>query len=123
MQYLKALVESRPYLMRVPDQALLKSPAGKDGDHCQATRDSDASYAFIYVPYGGTIQVDLRRLSGRKLRAWWFNPREGGANPAGEREAGAIQEFTPPAPAKSGVANDWVLVLDDASKGYAMPGR
>lgn len=123
MQHLKALMESRPYLTRIPDQALLKSPEGKDGDHCQATRDSAGSYAFIYVPNGRAVRVDVGRLSGPKLRAWWYDPREGGANPAGERDATGIQEFTPPAPAKPGDANDWVLVLDDVSRQFPAPGK
>ena len=123
MRYLRALTESRPYQMRVPDQSLLKSPQGKDGDHCQATRDSDGSYAFIYVPNGRPVKVDLGRLTGPKLKAWWYDPRDGGANPAGDREASGVQEFNPPAAAKSGEANDWVLVLDDASKQFPAPGK
>jgi hypothetical protein len=123
MQYLKALVESRPYLTRVPDQSLLKSPEGKDGDHCQATRDADGSYAFIYLPAGKAVKIDLTRLSGAKLKGWWYDPREGGANPAGEFENKAIQEFVPPMAAKADEPNDWVLVLDDASKQYPPPGK
>jgi hypothetical protein len=123
MQHLRALMESRPYLTRVPDQSLLKSPAGKDGDHCQATRDSEGSYAFVYIPNGRTVKLDLGRLSGAHIKVWWFDPRDGGANPAGERDAKGAQDFTPPAPAKPGDANDWVLVLDDASKQFPPPGK
>jgi len=123
MQHLRALMESRPYLMRMPDQAMLKSPVGKDGDHCQATRDSDGSYAFIYVPNGQPVKIDLGRLSGPKFKAWWFDPRDGGANPAGDRDAKGVQDFTPPAPGKPGDANDWVLVLDDAARSFPPPGK
>jgi hypothetical protein len=123
MQYLRALMESRPYLTRVPDQSLLKSPQGKAGDHCQATRDSEGSYAFIYVPNGRPVKIDLSKLTGPKLKAWWYDPREGGANPIGEVENKGVQEFAPPAPAKPGAANDWVLVLDDASKQFPPPGK
>ena len=121
MRHLKALMESRPYLTRVPDQSLLKSPEGTDGNHCQATRDSDGSYAFIYIPTGKTVRIDLTKLAGPTLKAWWFDPREGGANPAGDFKNTAPQEFTPPA-GKPGEANDWVLVLDDASHNLPPPG-
>lgn len=123
MQHLAALMKSRPYLTRVPDQSLLKSSQGKDGDHCQATRDSEGSYAFIYIPNGRDVEIDLGRLSGSKIKVWWYDPRDGGANPAGERVAKGIQDFTPPAPAKPGDINDWVLVLDDASRQFATPGK
>ena len=122
MQHLKALLESRPYLTRVPDQSLLKSPEGTDGDHCQATRDSDGSYALIYIPSGKSVRIDLTKLTGPTIKAWWFDPREGGANPAGNFKNTSVQEFTPPA-AKAGQANDWVLVLDDASRNFPVPGR
>ena len=122
MQFLRSLLESRPFLARVPDQSLLVSAAGKDGDHLQATRDSDGSYAMIYVPNGRSVKIDLTRLSGAKLKAWWYDPREGGANPAGEFQRKGVQEFMPPAAAKAGEANDWVLVLDDESKQFPMPG-
>lgn len=122
MQYLKALVESRPYLSRVPDQSLLASGRGPGPGHCQATRDSAGSYAMIYVPDGKAVRIDLRKLSGPKLAAWWFDPRQGGANPAGQFTNAAVQEFIPPAAAPNQQADDWVLVLDDASRHFPPPG-
>jgi hypothetical protein len=123
MQYLKALVESRPYLSRVPDQSLLKSPEGKDGDHCQATRDAAGSYALIYIPHGKGVKIDLGKLSGPRLKAYWYDPREGGANPAGEFDNKGTAEFVPPTANKAGEPNDWVLVLDDVSKQFGPPGK
>ena len=56
------------------------------------------------------------------LKAWWYDPRNGGENPAGEFTNQTVQEFIPPAAAKAGEANDWVLVLDDSAKHYPPPG-
>jgi hypothetical protein len=123
MQWLSALMASRPYLTRVPDQSLIDSADKNDGNHCQATRDSDGTYAFIYVPDGSSVKVDLKKLTGQKLKAWWYDPRNGGANPAGDFTNQAAQEFIPPAAAKANEANDWVLVVDDASKQYPPPGN
>ena len=122
LRHLKALLESRPYLTRVPDQSLLKSAEGADGDHCQATRDSGGSYALVYIPSGKAVRIDLMKLTGPAVKAWWFDPREGGANPAGDFKNTTVQEFNPPA-ARSGEANDWILVLDDASRNFPVPGR
>jgi hypothetical protein len=122
MQFLKALMESRPYVSRVPDQSLLASPDGKEGDHVQATRDSDGSYAMIYIPNGRAVRIDLAKLSGDHIKAWWYDPREGGANPAGEFEKKGAMEFVPPVSDKQGEPDDWVLVLDDVSKQYHSPG-
>ena len=122
MQWLQALMLSRPYLTRVPDQSLILSGDKNDGAHCQATRDTDATYAFVYIPDGSAVKIDLKKLTGQSLKAWWFDPRNGGANPAGDFTNQAVQEFIPPAPAKPGEPNDWVLVLDDTAKHYPPPG-
>jgi len=122
MGHLRALMESRPYLVRVPDQSMIESPQGWDGTHCQATRNSDGSYAFIYIPDGRPVRIDLSKLCGQTLTAWWYDPREGGANPAGQFKKEGVQEFMPPAASANARANDWVLVLDDASRKYAPPG-
>jgi len=53
------------------------------------------------------------------VKAWWFNPRDGGATPIGEFPNSGEREFAPPG---AGEFLDWVLVLDDASKGYPPPG-
>jgi hypothetical protein len=52
MQYARALIESRPFLTRVPDQSLLTSDPGKGTDRVQATRGEDGSFAFVYSASG-----------------------------------------------------------------------
>ncbi|MBC8103724.1 MAG: glycoside hydrolase family 140 protein [Cytophagales bacterium] len=120
MRHAGALLLSRPYLSRVPDQSLIVSPVGEGTDHVQATRDADGSYALVYVPTYKTVTVDLSRLSGSPLDAWWFDPRSGLAQPiAGDLlAADGPREFTHPS---GGL--DWVLVLDDAAKSYGVPGQ
>ena len=66
------------------------------------------------------MSVDQSRLGARDLTAWWFDPRYGRAYFAHTGVGTAIQVFTPPS---SGRACDWVLVLDDAAKGYPPPGE
>lgn len=118
VRHARNLLLSRPFLSRIPDQSLIVGDAGKGGDHVQATRDRDGSYAFVYVPSGRPVTIDLGKLSGNRVRARWFDPRDGSSRSIGEFDRAGQREFTPP---KGGP--DWVLVLDDASKGYPDPGQ
>lgn len=118
MAYLRALVLSRPYFDRVPDQALVVGDAGRGGQHVQAARDASSTYAIVYFPTSDqAATIDLGRLRAKTLRAWWYDPRTGIGTLLGDVEGGAKREFrTPP------YGPDWVLVLDDPAAGYAPPG-
>ena len=107
VKYLRALMESRAYLTRIPDQTLLASEPGERGQHVQATRDAAGQYAMLYLPGKFAVRVNLDRLSGPQVKAQWFDPRLGVYLPVGSYPASGVQEFTPP-----GYGPDWVLVLD-----------
>ena len=120
MRHARALLESRPLLIRVPDQSLLKSDPGRGTDHVRATRAEDGSYAFIYSASGKQFTVDLEKLSGDRLRASWYDPRKGTSSAIAPLLRAGNHEFRPPS---QGKGNDWVLVLDDEAKGYSEPGK
>lgn len=107
VQHARALLESRPFLTRIPDQSLIVSDPGTGTHHVVATRDTDGSYAMLYLPSCKPVTVDLDKLSGTRVAVTWYDPRTGEARPAGEVPAGGHYEFTPPS-----VWPDWVLVLD-----------
>lgn len=119
MRYLRALMESRPFLTRIPDQSMIVGSTLGSTDHIQATRDSSGSYAFVYSASGKAFTVDMTRISGGTASAWWYNPRNGSATAAGQFATSGTQQFTPPS---RGGGNDWVLVLDDATQNFAAPG-
>jgi hypothetical protein len=119
MAHLRRLILSRPVLTRIPDQGLLAREAGAGREHVRATRAGDGTYAFVYVPSGAPVAVNLDRLSGATLRAWWFDPRDGSARDAGRVVRQGSKEFTPPT---RGEGQDWVLVLDDSSRNFGAPG-
>ncbi|UCG49689.1 MAG: glycoside hydrolase family 140 protein [Phycisphaerales bacterium] len=119
MMHVRGLMESRPFLSRAPDQSLISGEAGTGGEHIRATRGTD--YAFIYLPYGQEVKVVLGKISGQRVRAWWFDPRTGGAKAIGTYPNKGVRGFDPPGEETRG--NDWVLVLDDAGKGFGPPGQ
>ncbi|MCC6353094.1 MAG: glycoside hydrolase family 140 protein [Verrucomicrobiae bacterium] len=114
MRHARSLMESRPFLTRIPDQSLIVGGALSGADHLQATRDARGAYAFVYSPSGKPFTVDLSKLSGARIRATWFDPRNGESSPAGEFPGAESRRFAPPS---SGDGHDWVLVLDDAAAG------
>ncbi len=119
MQYVRNLVESRPMLVRIPDQSIIVGDAMKTGERIQATRGSDGSYAFIYTAAGKPVNVHMEKISGQMVKAYWYDPRNGSAELIGEFPNTGTREFTPPS---SGEEKDWVLVLDDAAKNFPVPG-
>jgi len=125
MQHARALLESRPFLTRIPDDDVLATNAianavpGTGRYHFSATRDANGSYAMVYAPVGRAFKVRLDKITGAKIKAWWFNPRSGKAESIGTFDNDGEREFTPP---NAGEMLDWVLVLDDAAKEFPPPG-
>ncbi len=117
--YLKNLIESRPMLKRIPDNSILLKGQGEKGEHIEAFRSADNSYAMLYLPVGKTITINLSNLSGQ-LTGWWFNPRDGKSQKIDTIQKGNNMEFTSPTTA---IGNDWVLVIDETLKKYGIPGK
>jgi hypothetical protein len=115
MKFLRKLIESRPMLDRVPDQTLIREAMGNN-DRIQATRGKD--YIFIYSAQGKPINVNLGKISGKDVNAFWYNPKNGETKDDGRYQNTGQKNFTPPT---SGYGNDWVLVIDDATKNYDKP--
>lgn len=119
MTHLRDLMESRPFLTRMPDQTIVADAPSDRLDYVAATRSNDGSYAMLYFPTGKPVTVRMDKVSGDKVRAWWFDPREGKAMEIGTFATSGTRKFIPPS---SGQDNDWVLVLDDAARGFSPPG-
>ena len=119
MGHLRRLMESLPDpLQRVPDQSLLASEAGTGNEHIAVTRDAQGRYALVYSAAGRPFTVKLENLAGDKLRAAWFDPREGTHRLLSEIARHGTREFTPPT---LGEGQDWILVLNDASRNFQLP--
>jgi hypothetical protein len=120
MRHARALMMSRPYFTRVPDQTLLVGDAGEGNAHINSTRDARGSYAMVYIPDGRAAEVRLHAISGPRAKAWWFNPRSGQAQSAGDGLlTSADHTFRAPT---SGSDQDWILVLDSEIEDFGPPG-
>ena len=82
-----------------------------------AVRISDGAPSLViaYLPTGKPVGLKMDKLSGKSVKARWYDPREGTWREAGEYPNTGTREFVAPA---QGAGGDWVLVLDDAGKGY-----
>jgi hypothetical protein len=131
MRHVRALMESRPFLSRLPDNgSLFQSPLGEKAMRTQATFGADRSWAMIYLTSGQNVTPNLSHLQGKTINGWWFNPRTGQVcDEAGQPTGKPFRQFNPTdantelnPPGNPGEGNDWVLVLDDAGRNYPVPG-
>ena len=107
MVHLKALMLSRPYFERIPDQSVV-ADQGERYNYQVATRGKD--YAFIYTYNGRNIKVNMGKTTGDQVEATWYSPRDGATTAIGDFPNKGVQEFDPPGEQEDG--NDWVLKLD-----------
>jgi hypothetical protein len=125
MIYGRRLMESRPFLTRIPDNSIIvpdnvnSAVPGRGSYSFVATRDREGTYAMIYAPVGRKFTVRMDVIRGKEVTAWWFNPRNGEATPLAKYSNSGTQTFNTPTPGEN---LDWILVLDDASKKYPAPG-
>jgi len=113
----RRLMESRPFLSRIPDQSLIVTQYFPETDYVVATRGD--GYAFVYFPTGWSAEIILDKIGAKTLNAYWFDPRRGESKLIEKIAGTGIRKFTPPT---SGRGNDWILVLDDTSKNFKTPG-
>jgi hypothetical protein len=108
MHYLKGLMLSKPYFERVPDQSLIAGEQGSKYNYLTATKGKD--YAFVYDYTGRTFSVNMGKISGAKVKASWYSPRDGSRLAIGTFTNKGVQSFNPPGEEREGA--DWVLVLE-----------
>ena len=122
----RRLMESRPFLTRIPDDSIIVASSvptefpGAGIRRFVATRDEPGTYAMIYFPVSKACTVRMDVITGPSVRAWWFNPRDGTSSSAGVYSNIGTHRF---APEGLGETTDWILVLDDVTRSYPSPGQ
>jgi hypothetical protein len=99
----------------VPDQSVLTSDQGTELDRVRSARAEAGSFLIAYVPSGRPVSVNMDKITGKKVKARWYDPRTGKWREIGEFPNTGVREFVTPS---KGDRDDWVLVLDDLEKGY-----
>ena len=118
--HLRRLIESWPFMQRIPDDNLIIDGQGNGGEHMEAFRSADGSYAMVYLPVGKAITVSTAWCK-HGLTGWWFNPKDASVQVInGLVSTDGSLTVTPPV---TGQGNDWVLVLDDQTARYSVPGK
>lgn len=107
MGYLRKLIELHPFLTQKPDPSLLAFEQTLPWEMCLALRGD--GFAMIYTPTGRTLDVNLGKLPGGKIKVTWFNPRTSESTALGEFENKGRRTFDPLGEAAPG--NDWVLLM------------
>ncbi len=97
MQFLRKLIESKPFFSCVPRPDLIEN------NTLVATGDAEGSFALVYLPRGGKVEVKLELLRSASEYSW-FDPRTGETMPATHED----NVFNAPD------ERDWVLCLDVA---------
>ena len=133
MKNLKQLFESRPFAERIPAQELIADAPGDWASlqKAMACMARDSAWAIVYFPNDTSLRnVRVGTISGDKVNAWWYNPRDGKCytsdnvetnRPFAEYDSNGDQVYEFDPPGNKGLANDWVLILDNANAGYLKP--
>ncbi len=118
LSYLGRLFRSRAFHRLVPDQnhGVLTAGYSSGTAYAGTARTDDGATVIAYIPTARTVTVDMTKISGGQASTWWFNPRTGEATAIGLLPATGTRTFTSPD------LNDWVLVLDDATRNLPKPG-
>jgi hypothetical protein len=109
MGVMRRLFEERPWYKLRPDQTILATDPGDGPFRLVAARAEDGSFAIAYSPRGENLRIHLDKLSGAKVKARWYDPRDGVWHDIGEFATTGTREFTPQS---RGEKDDWAIVLD-----------
>ena len=82
MKYLKRLMLSFPFTVRVADQSIITGENGTQYDRIIATRGND--YLLVYNYSGKDMTIDLSKISGQRKNVWLMNPVDGSLKYLGE---------------------------------------
>jgi len=121
MLYCFKVFDSRAWEQLVPDvgDKIIIDGRGRYGsiNYVCAAITPDHSTFMAYLPAGGSLTLDLSPFEVRKVRAWWYDPRNGKVHLIGVFATNEIRRLSRP------TDEDWLLVIDNAALDLPAPGR
>lgn len=82
--YMKRMFEKRTWQKLVMNQSIIVGENPEGTEYKIAAVSSLKDFMMVYIPYGRKTVIDCSKLPPGKLRAWWFNPRDGYSIDLGE---------------------------------------
>jgi hypothetical protein len=114
MEHLHELFAQLPWHTLEPDihDSFLVFGQGHGSLRTAAAMTRDRSTAVVYLPDNRAVTLDLSRLRGRTIRAWWYDPSDGEVLEISgpPLRAEGRKRFRPAAKNAAG-EDDWVLIL------------
>jgi hypothetical protein len=114
MKHLKNLMLSVPFHKGIPDQSIIHGDEGEKYERLLVTRGED--YLFVYDYTGRKFNINMGKITGELVNAWWYDPENGGLLYIGSFKNEGVQEFTPSEKIED--SNDWVLIVTDGESDY-----
>ena len=119
LKYMKDLLVSFPWQQMANDQSAVLNENILDSTFIIASVGVNKDFMVFYTPMGKPITPDLSKFNARKVKAYWFNPRDGHTKGIGEYDVTEKIEFKP---WSVGRGSDFVLIIMDKNANYKLPG-
>ena len=108
VMYMKKLLESFPWQNMINDQSIILNENRGDSTYIVCAIGNKKDFILSYTPMGKPIKLDLSKMSVKKVKAFWYNPRTGKYVSIGEYKVTDKPEFKP---WSFGRGSDFVLVV------------
>lgn len=116
--YMRKMFEKRNWQRLRPDQSIIEGKNDEGFQYRMAAVSQDSDFLMVYIPYGQKTTIKTSALKAAKLKAWWFNPRDGRSIALGTFNNDGSREFVP---TSVGRGSDWLLIVDNALANYPDP--
>lgn len=116
--WMRKMFEKRNWQLLEPNQTVITNENPEGAAYKVASVSKNNDFMIVYIPYGTKTAISTSVIKGKKLAAWWFNPRDGKTIAIPVFENTGTKEFTP---SSIGRGSDWILIIDDTSKNYPDP--
>lgn len=105
---MRRFLEHFPWQEFQNDQTLILSENPEDTTFKLSVITKQQDLMIAYLPDGSKIQLDLSRMNAQQVKAYWFNPRDGGKEIIGTFSTSENPVFDP---WSKGWGSDFVLVV------------